>query len=113
MAELEQGSKAPPFALMDQDGKKVRLSDFKEKKLLVFFYPKAGTSGCTRQACSVSTSLKDLKKLGVAAVGISPDLSDKQMKFDLRYISPFVGSGQQGCQGLRSLGPKVDVRKEI
>ena len=85
MAELEPGTKAPSFALMDQDGKKVGLSNFKGKKLLVFFYPKADTPGCTRQACSVSTSLKDLKKLGVAAVGISPDLSDKQMKFDLKY----------------------------
>jgi peroxiredoxin Q/BCP len=85
MAELEPGSKAPSFALMDQDGKKVKLSDFKGKKLLLYFYPKANTSGCTKQACSVSDSLKDLKKLEVEAVGISPDLPDKQMKFDLKY----------------------------
>ena len=81
----ETGGKAPAFSLMDQDGNKIKLSDFKGKKLLLFFYPKANTSGCTKQACSVSTSLKDLRKLGVEAVGISPDLPDKQMKFDLKY----------------------------
>jgi thioredoxin-dependent peroxiredoxin len=85
MAALESGSKAPFFALMDQDGKKVKLSDYKGKKLLLFFYPKANASGCARQACSVSASLKDLKKLGVEAVGISPDPPDKQMNFDLKY----------------------------
>ena len=85
MATLEPGSKAPAFSLMDQEGKKVRLSDFKGKKLLVYFYPKANTPGCTKQACSVSASLKDLKNLGIAAVGISPDPPEKQMKFDLKY----------------------------
>jgi peroxiredoxin Q/BCP len=85
MPALKSGSKAPAFALMDQDNKKVRLSDYKGKKLLLFFYPKANTSGCTRQACSVSTSLGNLKKLGAEAVGISPDLPDKQMNFDLKY----------------------------
>ena len=85
MAALEPGSNAPSFALMNQDGKKVKLADFKGKKLLVFFYPKASTPGCTKQACSVSASLKDFKKLGVEAVGISPDLPDKQTKFDLKY----------------------------
>jgi peroxiredoxin Q/BCP len=85
MATLEPGSKAPAFTLMNQDGEKVRLADFKGKKLLLFFYPKANTPGCTKQACSVSNSLKSLKRLDVAAVGISPDLPDKQMKFDLKH----------------------------
>lgn len=85
MAALETGSRAPAFALMDQDGKKVRLADYKGKKLLLYFYPKADTPGCTKQACSVSTSLAALKKFGVEAVGISPDLPARQMKFDLKY----------------------------
>jgi peroxiredoxin Q/BCP len=85
MANLKSGLKAPAFSLENQDGKKVKLSDFKGKKVLLFFYPKANTPGCTRQACSVSSSLKDLKKLGVESLGISPDLPDKQMKFDLKH----------------------------
>jgi thioredoxin-dependent peroxiredoxin len=85
MAALKPGGTAPAFTLMNQDGKKVRLADFKGKKLLLFFYPKANTPGCTKQACSVSNSLKSLKKLDVEAVGISPDLPDKQMKFDLKH----------------------------
>ena len=85
MAALESGNKAPAFALMDQDGKKVRLSDYKGKKLLLFFYPRANTSGCTRQACNVSAARQELKKLGAEAIGISPDPPDKQMNFDLKY----------------------------
>jgi peroxiredoxin Q/BCP len=85
MATLEPGSKAPAFSLMDQDGKKVKLSDFKGRKLLLYFYPKANTSGWAKQACSVSAARKDLKKLGIESVGISPDPPDRQMKFDLKY----------------------------
>ena len=89
MAALGRGSKAPAFVLNNQDGKRVKLSDYKGKKLLLFFYPKANTSGCTRQACSVSASLKNLKKLGIEAVGISPDPPDRQMNFDIKHSLGF------------------------
>ena len=89
MAALVSGSKAPAFVLNNQDGKRVKLSDYKGKKLLLFFYPKANTSGCTRQACSVSASLKNLKKLGIEAVGISPDPPDRQMNFDIKHSLGF------------------------
>jgi peroxiredoxin Q/BCP len=85
MPKLAIGDKAPAFSLQDQNGKTVKLSDFKGKKLLVFFYPKADTPGCTKQSCSVRDARKDLAKLGGAAVGISPDAPAAQKKFDGKY----------------------------
>ena len=81
MAELKQGDRAPGFSLSDQDGNTVELSGFKGRKLLVYFYPKADTPGCTTQACSVRDAAPDLGKLGIAAVGISPDKPKAQKKF--------------------------------
>jgi peroxiredoxin Q/BCP len=89
MAELKVGAKAPVFTLKDQNGEKVALSDYKGKKLLVYFYPKADTPGCTKQACSVRDSAAELKKSKVAAVGISPDEPTKQKKFDDKYSLGF------------------------
>ena len=89
MSELNIGDKAPAFSLLDQDGKKVSLSDFKGKKLLLYFYPKADTPGCTKQSCSVRDASKELKKFGAAAVGISPDQPPKQKKFDEKYSLGF------------------------
>lgn len=85
MTKLKTGDKAPSFKLLDQDGKATSIGDFKGKKLLVYFYPKANTPGCTKQSCSVSAAVPDLKKLNIAAVGISPDSPDKQKKFDEKY----------------------------
>jgi len=85
MAELKPGDKAPGFSLLDQSGKKVKLSDFKGRKLLVYFYPKADTPGCTRQACSLRDHRQDLGGLGVDVVGISPDPPERQKKFDEKY----------------------------
>jgi peroxiredoxin Q/BCP len=84
---LKPGDKAPAFNLLDQHGDKIRLSSFKGKKVLVYFYPKADTPGCTQQACG----LRDvLPKVGdTAVVGISPDKPSKQMKFDEKYSLGF------------------------
>jgi len=89
MAKLEVGAKAPAFTLKDQNGEKISLSDYKGKKLLLYFYPKADTPGCTKQACSVRDSAGELKKSSVAAVGISPDEPAKQKKFDDKYSLGF------------------------
>lgn len=85
MATLKAGDKAPAFNLPGQSGAKVKLSAFKGQKLLVYFYPRADTSGCTKQAYSVRDALADLSAAGVAAVGISPDPPEKQQKFDAKH----------------------------
>ena len=85
MAQLERGDRAPAFSLKDQEGRAVTLSDFTGTKLLLYFYPKADTPGCTAQACSIQEAMPDLKSLGIAAVGVSPDLPDEQKKFAAKY----------------------------
>jgi len=89
MSCLAAGDKAPAFSLPDQNGNTVRLTDFAGKKLLVYFYPKADTPGCTRQACSIRDAMPDLKSTGIAAVGISPDKPAAQKKFDEKYSLGF------------------------
>jgi len=85
MIKLNKGDKAPDFRLSDQNEKENRLEDFKGKKLLVYFYPKADTPGCTKQACNVRDAREELGDLGVEVVGISPDTPAKQKKFDDKH----------------------------
>jgi peroxiredoxin Q/BCP len=89
MSTLAVGDKAPAFALTDQDGKKVRLSQFKGRKVAVYFYPKADTPGCTQQSCNLRDAMPNFKKLGIDVVGISPDPPVKQKKFDDKYKLKF------------------------
>ncbi len=85
MAKLQVGDPAPSFSLEDQNGRIVSLADFQGTKLLLYFYPKADTPGCTRQACSVRDAAESLQEAGAAAVGISPDTPGQQKKFDDKY----------------------------
>jgi peroxiredoxin Q/BCP len=85
MTRLKVGDKAPSFSLEDQNGRTVSLSDFEGTRLLVYFYPKADTPGCTRQACNVRDSAESLQEAGAAVVGISPDPPDRQKAFDDKY----------------------------
>jgi peroxiredoxin Q/BCP len=78
---LAPGDPAPAFALLDQDGNKVALKDFKGRKVIVYFYPAAMTPGCTKQACDFRDSLDSLQGAGYAVVGISPDKPEKLAKF--------------------------------
>jgi peroxiredoxin Q/BCP len=81
VAQLKVGAKAPAFTLNDQAGKKVKLSDFKGRRVVVYFYPKADTPGCTNQACSVQEALPMMRRLKAQVLGISPDPPEKQQKF--------------------------------
>ena len=85
---LNVGSKAPAISLLDQHGKKVALKDFAKKKVLIYFYPKADTPGCTQQSCLLRDIRKDIGKTVI--IGISPDASDKQLKFDQKYDLGFT-----------------------
>jgi thioredoxin-dependent peroxiredoxin len=89
MATLKKGDKTPVFDLIDQDGKHVKLADFKGKKVLLYFYPKADTPGCTKQACSVRDARDDLGELGVIVLGISPDAVESRKKFDRKHSLEF------------------------
>ena len=89
MVRLTPGAVAPPFALRDQRGGIVKLENFRGRTLLVYFYPKADTPGCTTQSCAVRDAQEDLAELGVDVVGISPDEPDAQAAFDEKFSLGF------------------------
>lgn len=78
---LEVGDKAPTFTLLDADGKKVSLSSYKGRTVIIYFYPAAMTPGCTKQACDFRDSLAELNEAGLDVIGISPDKPEKLAKF--------------------------------
>jgi thioredoxin-dependent peroxiredoxin len=104
MAQLDIGDKAPAFNLEDQLGNKVSLQDFKGKKLLVYFYPRADTPGCTRQACSIRDAQDVMGGADMAAVGISPDKPEKQKKFTDKYELNFALLSDVDHQVARAYG---------
>lgn len=84
-----EGKKAPTFSAVDQDGEKIKLADFKGKKLALYFYPKDNTSTCTVQACNLRDGYKMLEKQGIAVVGVSPDDEKSHLKFIAKHELPF------------------------
>lgn len=78
---IEEGKKAPAFTLTADDGSKVRLSDFKGQPVVLYFYPKDDTPGCTKEACAFRDLKKDFQKLGAAVFGVSPDSVESHVKF--------------------------------
>ena len=89
MAKLEAGATAPAFTLPDQDGKPVKLSDFKGQQVIVYFYPADDTPGCTKEACQFNDNLRAFQRAKVAVLGISPDKAEKHVKFRSKYKLKF------------------------
>ncbi len=87
---LEIGQKAPEFTLPDKDGNNVSLSDFRGKKVVLYFYPKDNTPGCTRQACAFAGLYDEFLKKNVQVIGISKDSVASHVKFAQKYDLPFI-----------------------
>ena len=93
---IDRGDEAPDFELPDQDGRAVKLSDFRGQPVVVYFYPKADTPGCTTQACGVRDHRADYAKIGSVVLGISPDPVKKVKKFHEKYDLDFALLADEG-----------------
>jgi peroxiredoxin Q/BCP len=89
MAELKEGDKAPLFTGVDQNGKSVSLTDFQGKKVVLYFYPKDDTPGCTAQACNLRDNYSELLKMGFVVIGVSTDSVKSHKKFENKFKLPF------------------------
>ncbi|MEN8789165.1 MAG: thioredoxin-dependent thiol peroxidase [Flavobacteriaceae bacterium] len=104
MKTLKEGDKAPNFTARDQDGNTVQLSDYKGKKLIVFFYPKASTPGCTAEACNLRDHYTELQKAGYELLGVSADSEKRQANFRNKYKFPFALIADEDHQLINGFG---------
>ena len=112
---LKVGEKVPDFQGVDQDGKTISYQDFSGKKLVVFFYPKASTPGCTAEACDLRDNETALKAQGYQLVGVSADSVERQKKFADKYELPFPLLADENHEILNAFGvwgPKKFMGKE-
>ena len=105
---LEVGTKAPDFELADKNGEMVRLSDYFGKKIVLYFYPKDNTPGCTRQACAFAQSYDAFKEQDVIVIGISKDSVASHLKFAEKHALPFIILSDPELQAIQA----YDVWKE-
>ena len=101
---LEVGMKAPDFSLLDKDGNTVRLSDFQGKKVVLYFYSKDNTPGCTRQACAFAASYEQFKTRNVIVIGISKDSVASHLKFAQKHDLPFILLSDPELQAIQAYG---------
>ncbi len=104
MGKLTKGSKAPTFNLKDQDGKTVKLSDFSGSKVVVYFYPKDDTPGCTTEACQFRDNFREFSKIKVPVVGVSPDGADSHKTFKEKYKLNFELLSDEDHKVMESYG---------
>ena len=101
---LETGMKAPDFSLPDKNGNTVSLSDFLGKKVVLYFYPKDNTPGCTRQACAFAASYEQFKTQDIVVIGISKDSAASHLKFAQKYDLPFILLSDPELQAIQAYG---------
>lgn len=90
MNQLKEGSQAPNFSALDASGKEYTLQSFKGKKLVLYFYPKDNTPGCTAEACNLRDNYTDLRMKGFEVIGVSPDSATSHQKFTDKFELPFI-----------------------
>jgi peroxiredoxin Q/BCP len=115
MNTLKTGDKVPEFTAVDQDGNSVSLSDYKGKKLVVFFYPKANTPGCTAEACNLRDHYRELQDAGYSLLGVSADSQKKQASFRDKFEFPFPLLADEDRSVIETFGvwgPKKFMGKE-
>ena len=105
---LEINTKAPDFTLPDKDGNMVSLSDFLGKKVVLYFYPKDNTPGCTRQACAFAANYEKFREIDAVVIGISKDSAASHLKFAQKYDLPFIILSDTELQAIQA----YDVWKE-
>jgi peroxiredoxin Q/BCP len=113
---MEEGQKAPPFSLPDENGKTVSLDDLKGKDVLLYFYPKDDTPGCTKEACGFRDRWKDLRKKGVVVLGVSADDAASHQKFIAKYKLNFpllTDAGREVMKAYGAYGKKMMYGKEV
>ena len=101
---LEIGKQAPDFTLPDKNSNPVTLSDFKGKKIVLYFYPKDNTSGCTKQACAFASLYGEFEKRGAVVIGISKDSVSSHQKFAEKYSLPFILLSDTGLDAINKYG---------
>lgn len=101
---LEVGTKAPEFTLPDKDGHSVSLTDFVGKKVVLYFYPKDNTPGCTRQACAFAGAYEEFKKINVVVIGVSKDSTASHQKFAEKHSLPFILLSDPGLVAIQAYG---------
>lgn len=101
---LEPGDKAPPFSLLSSSGEKISLKDFKGKPVVLYFYPKDDTSGCTKEACSFQSNIAALKKRGAVVLGVSADSLQSHAKFAAKYGLQFPLLSDESKEVLNAYG---------
>jgi thioredoxin-dependent peroxiredoxin len=116
MTTLQKGDKAPAFSGKDQDGTTHTLADYKGKKLVVFFYPKADTPGCTAEACDLRDNYQRFQANNYALLGVSADAAKKQAKFKEKYDFPFPLIADEDLSVIKAFGvwgPKKFMGREF